>query len=181
MNQALIFYHFGSVDELLTTACLAATRERVAEYSERFAAVAGLAGLLTLGRELYEHERRLGNVTVLTQMLAGAQADPRLRPATAAALQLWIDEIELVLRRVLAGSPLAAVLDPAGLARAVSAGFVGVQLYGGVDEPGGDQALAALERLSVLVEVVEELGPAASKILREKLVRANRDRNGTGS
>ena len=172
VNQALIFYHFGSMDELLKAACLTAAQVRVAAYRERFAQVGSLAGLLNLGRELYEGERRLGNVTVLTQMLAGAQADPRLVPATAAALQLWIDEIERTLRRLLAGSPLGPVVDAAGLARAISAGFVGVQLYGAVDESGGEDALAALEQLAVLIEVVEDLGPTARRLLRSRLAKA---------
>ena len=37
---------------------------------------------------------------------------------------------------LLAGSPLAEVADPAGLARAISAGFIGLELYEGVDPAG---------------------------------------------
>jgi AcrR family transcriptional regulator len=174
VNQALVFYHFGSVDELLNAACRAGTEARVATYRERFREVRSIRELLRLGRELYGAERGLGNDTVLTQMLAGAQADPRLAQATARALRLWIEEIELALRRLLVGSPLSAVVDAAGLARAVAAGFVGVQLFSAVDEDGGQRALSALEQLAVLVDVVEDLGPAGRRLLRSRVNRAAR-------
>ncbi|GIJ45705.1 TetR family transcriptional regulator [Virgisporangium aliadipatigenens] len=172
VNQALVFYHFGSVDELLAEACVAATTARLAAYRERFAAVRSMRELLDVGRALHEEERELGNVTILAQLLAGSQTDPKLAPATARALNMWTAEIETVLTRLLADSPVAEVLDPPGLARAVAAGFVGIELYEGVDRAGAEAALAALERLAVLVEVADSLGPVARRALRSKLRRA---------
>jgi AcrR family transcriptional regulator len=172
VNQALIFYHFGGVDDLLAAACTTATAARVEHYGTRFAGVATMRELLEVGRELQAEERRLGNLSVLAQLLAGAQNDPKLAPPVAAAFQLWIDEIESVLRRLLAGSPFIEVMDVPGLARTVAAAFVGIQLFEGVDEAGARHALDALEQLAVLVEVVDELGPVARRALRGKLNRA---------
>ncbi|WP_260193946.1 hypothetical protein [Actinophytocola gossypii] len=94
--------------------------------------------------------------------------------ASSAALRLWIDPIERALTRLLADSPVAEVIDTAGLARAVSAGFVGLELYEGVDPEGADAAQDALDRLAVLVEVVDDLGPVARRALRGKLRRTAR-------
>lgn len=174
VNQALVFYHFGSVHDLLRAACLAATRAKVAPFAERLDQVTDLRQLLTLGRELHAGERAEGNVAVLAQLLAAAQADPQLAEATATALQLWITPVERALSRLLAGSPVADVLDVPGLARAVSAGFVGLELYEGVDPAGAAAALDALDRLAVLVEVVDDLGPVARRALRGKLRRGAR-------
>ncbi|MFI6821457.1 TetR/AcrR family transcriptional regulator [Micromonospora sp. NPDC050187] len=174
VNQALVFYHFGSVDELLAAACRAGTAERVASWSARLAEVGSLRELLEVGRALHAEERTLGNVSFLAQMLAGAQSDERLAAPTAAALQLWVDVIEAVLRRLLAGSPFAEVADVAGLARAVSAAFIGLELYDGVDSAGAEQAMAALDQLGVLIEVVDELGPVTRQILQRKVNRAAR-------
>jgi AcrR family transcriptional regulator len=174
VNQALVFYHFGSVHDLLLTACLAATRARVEPFVERLDEVTDLRQLLDLGRALHDEERARGNVTVLAQLLAGAQADPTLAEPTAAALQLWITPIEHALRRLLAGSPVAELIDPAGLARAVSAGFIGLELYEAVDPEGARSALDALERLAVLMEVVDDLGPVARRALRGKLRRTTK-------
>ncbi|WP_037806638.1 TetR/AcrR family transcriptional regulator [Amycolatopsis nivea] len=174
VNQALVFYHFGTVHDLLQAACLAATQARVAPFVERLDEVTDLRQLLALGRSLQADERAQGNVTVLAQMLAGAQADPKLAEATATALQLWIAPIESALTRLLADSPVAEVIDTPGLARAVSAGFVGLELYEGVDPEGTEAALDALDRLAVLIEVVDDLGPIALRALRGKLRRTTK-------
>ena len=175
VNQALVFYHFGSVHDLLHAACLAATRARVEPFAERLERVADLRQLLALGRSLHVEEDAQGNVMVLAQMLAGSRTDPKLAEATATALRLWITPIEQALTRLLADSPMAGLIDTAGLARAVSAGFVGLELYEGVDPDGARSALDALDQLAVLIEVVDDLGPVARRALRGKLRSAARN------
>lgn len=169
VNQALVFYHFGTVDQLLAEACRSATETRVAAYRQRFSAVNSLRELLELGRDLHEQERADGNVTVLAQLLAGAQSHPRVAPAVAGALALWTAEIEQVITRLLVRSPIAELADPPGLAHAVSAAFIGLELFEGVDESGAASAFLALERLAVLAEVVDDLGPVTRRALRAKL------------
>ncbi len=171
VNQALVFYHFGSVHELLATACAEASRERVASYAEQFDAVGSLAELLELGMRIHQREQAEGNLIVLAQLLAGAQSDPELAAPTMLALNRWIDVVEQVLHRVLASSPFLDVLDIPGLARAISAAFVGLELYDGVDRPGAEAALSAIAQLGALIDVVEDLGPASRRILRAKLRR----------
>ena len=107
VNQALVFYHFGTVHDLLQAACLAATQARVELFAERLDQITDLRQLLALGRGLHAEERAQGNVMVLAQLLAGAQTDPKLAEATAASLRLWITPIERTLSRLLAGSPVA--------------------------------------------------------------------------
>ena len=172
VNQALVFYHFGSVDELLIEACAHGSRDRVALYAGQFDAVDTLSELFSLGVRIHKRERAEGNVIVLAQMLAGAQSEPKLAPAAAAALDLWVGQLEAVLHRVLVDSPLVEFLDFAGLARAFAAAFVGLELYDGLDHSGADQALAAVAQLGVLVDVIDDLGPAARRVLRAKLRRS---------
>jgi AcrR family transcriptional regulator len=174
VNQALVFYHFGSVDELLAAACDTASKARVEVYAIELARVQTLRDLLDVGRRLHEEERRLGNVMVMAQMLAGAQGDARLAEPSARALRQWTGQIEATLARVLAGSPVAEVADIPGLARAVSAGFIGLELYEAVDAAGAQRALSALEQLAVLVEVVEDLGSVALRALRAKVRKTAR-------
>ncbi|MDX6257432.1 MAG: hypothetical protein QOJ11_3766 [Frankiales bacterium] len=171
VNQALVFYHFGTVDELIDTAGRESTEERVALYRPQFEQVTTLRGLLALGRELNVREREAGNVAVLAQILAGAQQDPKLAAAAKQSLALWIDEVEAVLVRLLKDSPLAEVTQPAGLARGIAASFVGIELYEGVDPAGAEAAMASLEMLGLMVEVVDDLGPVARRALRAKLRR----------
>ncbi|WP_336204059.1 TetR/AcrR family transcriptional regulator [Nonomuraea sp. LPB2021202275-12-8] len=169
VNQALVFYHFGSVPELLKQACLAATEARVGPFLTRMDQVGSLRELLDLGRGLHAEERAAGNVTVLAQVLAGAQADPALAETTSAALHLWIDALERTLDRLLSGSPVAEPADVPGLARLVAAAFIGLELFEGADPAGARAALDALERLALLTEVIDDLGPVARRALRAKL------------
>ncbi|GAB7104535.1 TetR family transcriptional regulator [Streptomyces phaeofaciens JCM 4814] len=173
VNQALVFYHFGSVDELLAAACRYGAERTVSPYRARFDEVASLAELLALGREIHTQERAGGHVMLLGQLLAGAQTHEALGPATAAGLDLWIVEIEKVLDRVLEGTPFGEFTDPSGLARAVAASFVGIELYEGVDAAGATAALDALEQLGLLVAALEELGPVAQRAVRQYLRRAS--------
>ena len=174
VNQALIFYHFGSVDDLIVAACGESTSARVALYRTQFNEVTSFRQLLALGRELHTRERDAGNVAVLAQVLAGAQQDSNLAAAAQGALSLWIAEVEAALVRLLKGSPIAAVANPEGLARGIAASFIGIELFEGVDPEGAESALAALETMAVLVEVVEDLGPVARRALRARLRRTER-------
>ena len=177
VNQALVFYHFDTVDRLVDAACREGTAARVAEYRDRFASVASLRDLLALGRELSQAERQAGNVAVLAQVLAGAQQDPRLAPAARYALRLWTTEVEAVLRRILADSPVSELADAAGFAPAVVASFIGIELYGGVDPGAAASALDTLQALSVLAELLDDLGPVARRALRARLRKTGRPAN----
>jgi AcrR family transcriptional regulator len=171
VNQALIFYHFGSVDELLIAACRDGAADRVARYRDRFASVNTMAELLELGRALHAEERTAGNLAVLAQLLAGGQTDAKLAPATADGLNLWVAEIERALTRILADTPLPEVMDIGGLARAVAAAFVGLELYEGVDEESAGRAMAAVEQFAALVTVLDDLGPVARRAIHGRLRR----------
>ncbi|MFF4589652.1 TetR/AcrR family transcriptional regulator [Streptomyces sp. NPDC001388] len=173
VNQALVFYHFGSVELLLAAACRYGAERAVARHRPRFAAVTSLAELLALGREIHHRERAGGHVALLGQLLAGARTHAALGPAAAAALDLWITEIEKVLDRVLPGTPCGEFTDPPGLARAMAAAFVGIELYEGADAPGATAALNALEHLGALVAALGELDPAARQAIRRRLRRAS--------
>ena len=174
VSQALVFYHFGSVHDLLFAACTSTAQARVDRFADRLEKVTDLRGLLALGRDLHVEERAEGNVLVLAQMLAGGQTDVRLAEASAAALRQWTVPIEQTLARLLAGSPAAEVIDTPGLARAISAAFIGLELYEGVDPEAAASALDALDRMAVLLEVMDDLGPVASRALRAKLRRTTK-------
>ncbi|MFJ5923622.1 TetR/AcrR family transcriptional regulator [Kitasatospora sp. NPDC092948] len=174
-NQALVFYHFKTVEGLLTAAALRETGLRLERYREQFAEVGSLRELLTVGRELHAREQEEGNVALLGQFLAGATGYPQLAEVTADGLRLWTVEIEAVLVRLFAGHPLAEFLDLKGLAQAVTAGFIGLELYDGVDPAGAAGAFVALDQLGVLVEVVDGLGPVVSRAVRATVRRQVRN------
>jgi AcrR family transcriptional regulator len=171
VNQALVFYHFGTMAELVEAACNQAVDDSADYYRGQFAAITSLSELLALGRDLHQRERAAGNVAMMAQLMAGAQSDPTIARAASYAMARWNQEVETVLRRVLGDHPLADVIEPGGLARAVTAGFIGLELYDGVDSAGAGLALQALEQLGTLVDAVDELGLIARRAVRAKARR----------
>lgn len=174
VNQALVFYHYGSVEDLLDRACRAAADEAVASYRDDLAEVTTFAALLDLGRALHERESLRGNVALMAQLMAAAQHHDRLRATSAYCLQAWIAEIAGVVARVLEGSPLLEVVDVDGLSRAISASFIGLELYDGVDPAGAEAALRTLDALGAVVGAIDDLGGTASRLLRARLRAARR-------
>lgn len=167
VNQALVFYHFGSVSNLLGEACLTSTAARVAVFSDRLDAVDSFSALVAVARELHAEEQAAGNVNVLAQVLAGSQSDPELAETTGRALRLWTDRVEQVLARLLASSPLGELVDARALAHLVSAAFVGLELMP-VDPRAAGQA-DALARLGDVAGLLDGLGPIARRTLRATL------------
>ena len=172
VNQALVFYHFGTVHDLVDAAVRQAVDASADHYRDQLAAVTSLSELLVLGRELHRRERELGNVAMMAQLMSGAQQDQALAAAARYALERWSAEIERVVQRVLGDSPLAGLVDPRGLARAISAGFIGLELYEGVDPAGAELALDSLEQLGQLVDILDDLGPITRRALDVRLRRA---------
>ena len=173
VNQALVFYHFGTVSELIEAACCMAVDEAAGHYRRQFADVTSLTGLLEIGRELNQRERATGNVAMMAQLMSGAAHDPVLAGASRYAMDVWAAALEPVLERLLSGSPLAELVDGPGLTRALSASFIGLQLFEDVDPDGAARALESLAQLAVLVDVVNDLGPVARRAVRARL-RSNR-------
>ena len=144
----------------------------VASYRDLFSDVASLGELLAVGRKLHEAERRAGNVLQMAQVMAGALRDKRLAGAGRYAMDRWVGEVETVLRRVLPATPLAGLVEPAGLARAVAAGFIGLELYDGVDPDAAGAALASLDAIGALVAAFDGLPPVARRAVRARARRA---------
>lgn len=171
VNQALVFYHFGTVAELVDHACRAALDARVAAYVDRFDAIDTIEQFLLLAKELNVTERRSGNVAMMAQLLAAGQHDDAMATTARYCLGRWSEQVERVLQRVLAGHPVADLIDVAGLSHAVTCGFVGVELMQGVAAPGAEAALATLEQIATLLDVFDDLGPVARRAVTARLRR----------
>jgi AcrR family transcriptional regulator len=169
VNQALIFYHFGSVSNLIGEACLDSVSERVATFGPRLDSVTTFAGLVDAAVTLHHEERELSNVNVLAQVLAGSQSNTELAEVTGRALRVWTDKIEEVLARLLAASPIGEAFDARTLAHLVSSTFIGLELMG--PTAADDSDLAGLERLGVLAELIDDLGPIARQAVRTTIRR----------
>jgi AcrR family transcriptional regulator len=172
VNQALVFYHFGSVSGLLDAAVHRSVDLAVSSHHDRFTDVSSLPELLVVGRELHQAEKRTGNVRQMAQVLAGAMRDDALADAGRYAMERWSAEIESVLARVLKTTPLHGLVDPRGLARAVAAGFIGLELYDEIHPDAATEALDALDAIGALVSALEGLPPVAVRAMKGRARRA---------
>lgn len=175
-NQALIFYHFGTVTGLIEAASKEAVEQRLRAYQEAFAEVSSFTGLLDMGRELHERERRIGNVALMAQLMAGAQHDPALAAVVQHALAAWNAEVRTALHRLGGKSIISTFADLDGLAHVITAGFIGFELYEGIDPTNAGHALDALENLGELIEAADGLGPVATRALHARIRSRRRTR-----
>ncbi|MBA3283001.1 MAG: TetR/AcrR family transcriptional regulator [Acidimicrobiia bacterium] len=132
-NQALIFYHFGSVDGLLQAAAREDAERRSALYADRLGDVTTLAELVSVGRQIHDVELEQGSTVVLTQLLAGSVASPTLAEAILDGMRPWTALVEDALRRVVADTALASVVPMEDLAFAISSLFLGMELMASLD------------------------------------------------
>ncbi len=86
-NQGLVFYHFGSVTNLLLAALDDVSATRQAHYQAAVDRADGLGELVDAAEAVFEEDLDAGHITVLAEMIAGASATPGLAPEVAA--RVW--------------------------------------------------------------------------------------------
>jgi AcrR family transcriptional regulator len=152
-NQALVFYHFGSVVNLLLAALDAVSSQRLARYDERIEAVGSPSQLIEAASSIFAEDLDAGYVTVLVEMIAGATSTPGLGAEVAARIEPWVDFARQVIEAGIGGSGLASMIPPGELAYGVVALYLGLELLTHLD---GDRvpALAMFERATQLVKLV---------------------------
>lgn len=135
-NQALIFYHFGSVHEALLAAVDHISTQRMALYRQRLTPVTSMAELLAVGARCHAEDAETGNLRVLAQLLAGASGSPELTDRLRTFFDPWVELVEEAVARAVADSPLEAALPTHDLAMGVVAMFMGIELMGQLYDTG---------------------------------------------
>ena len=160
LNQALIFYHFGSIDALLVAVARSESERRSALYAEALREVDSLAGLVAVARRLHEEEFQAGTVAALTQMLAGAVGGAELAQGVRDAFEPWTAMVGETIDRLLDGTPYAGLLPAADLTTAVAALFLGIELLVGVDPDAaaGESLFGTMEAVAHLVDALIRSG-----------------------
>jgi AcrR family transcriptional regulator len=162
-NQGLIFYHFGSVTNLLLAALDAVSAERLEHYSSAVAQVGSPADLVDVATAIFREDLDAGYVTVLVEMIAGASSTPGLGPAVAGRIAPWTEFTQRAIEKLLGDSPLASVLPAGDVAYGVVALYLGLEMLSHLD---GDPApaLDLLAHAKVLAGLFDVLnGPATAK------------------
>jgi AcrR family transcriptional regulator len=159
-NSALIFYHFGSLDELLLAALDRTSSERLERYRGALAEAETATELLDTATRLYTEDRKSGHMAVVAQMIAASIARPELAPAMVARMEPWIDVAEAAISKVMARLDLPEVIPLRELAYAFVTFYLGVNLLAHLDPEGErtDALFARAETLAPLLAALERAG-----------------------
>jgi AcrR family transcriptional regulator len=147
-NQSLVFYHFGSVVNLLIAALDAISDVRSSRYRDAVEQSSSLVELVHAAKSIFDEGLDNGYVTVLAEMIAGAQSTPGLGAEVAARIEPWRDFTANVVEDVLAGSPLAMLAPPQEIAHGIVALYLGLEMLAGLDGDRG-AALGLFDRASL--------------------------------
>lgn len=155
-SQALVFYHFGSVNDLLLAALDEVSSRRMAAYRGMLAEATSATALAAVARRILTADLDAGYVRVLIEMITAAHAVPGLGDQVAERLAPWRELTEQAVRSALGRSAAARLLPPAEAARALVAGFLGLELLASLDN---DRAapLALLDRAGSLARLLDVL------------------------
>jgi AcrR family transcriptional regulator len=161
-NQALIFYHYGSVQSLLLAVLDRVSEKRMAAYGAAFERAETIPELAALARTIYAEDLDNGYVTVLGEMVAGGASDPDLGAEVVLRLQPWIEMVRLKVDQLFAGSPFEPLIPSRDIAFAIVALYLGIDMLSHLD---GDHAPAeSLLDLGVrLAPLVGMLLPSAAR------------------
>jgi AcrR family transcriptional regulator len=153
VNQALVFYHFGGVDDLLLAALDASATERFERYRTAMAAAPSAQEKVAAARRLYREDVDGGHVTVIAELVSASVARPDLRPALIERMQPWLELVADVLRDAVGDSPVAELVPLEEAASAFVALYLGLNLLSRLD-PANAQVEALfdlLDRAALLI------------------------------
>ena len=155
-NQALIFYHFGSVRNLLLAVLDLISERRMAEYGPAFERARTAPQLACLARTIYADDLKRGYITVLGEMVSGGVGDPGLGIEVAARIEPWIAMVERKLEQLLSGTPVPLLASPRDLAFGLVALYFGVDMLSHlqIDQSRAESLLDLATRLSTLADAV---------------------------
>jgi AcrR family transcriptional regulator len=166
-NQSQVFYHFGSVVDLLLAALDDVSTSRMTAYRSILEQATTLTGLIESAQTILTEDLDSGYVTVLVEMISGAQSVPGLGDQVAQRLVPWKAFAEEAVQRALDVVPLGRLVSAAEAAHAIVAGLLGLELLANLD---GDraQAIALFGRARMLAGLLEMTGALPGMPAREQ-------------
>src|ERR1700739_3264373 len=87
VSQALVFYHFGSVNDLLLAALDEVSAVRMAAYRSLVEQADSMAALAESARPIFLQDLDSGHVRVLVEVITGAQSVPGMGEQVAQRLR----------------------------------------------------------------------------------------------
>ena len=151
-NQALIFYHFGGVEEALLAALDWGSEKRLARYREVFGAALTLDQFAPAAWELFREDLESGFVKVLGELIAAGSSKPELGRQVATRVEPSLAFTRETLQRVLGSSPLSMFVSVDDAAFALTSLYLGLELMCNLEQSTerAESLFATAGRLAVV-------------------------------
>jgi AcrR family transcriptional regulator len=128
VNQAQIFYYFGSVNNLLVAALDQTKTGRMDAVREATAGVTNIEGLFAAVEGHLLEELASGRLKVLAEMITASSTDPALKVAVADLVVPWLEVTRDAMRRISATSAAASLIPEDQIAFALVSICLGMEL-----------------------------------------------------
>jgi AcrR family transcriptional regulator len=133
LNQGLVFYHFGSVSNLLLAALDAVSEDRMIRFNAAIENVSSPNDLMDVAAQIYREDLDTGHVTVLVEMIAGASSTPGLGAEVATRIVPWFAFTKDAIDKTFGDSPFASLLPADDVAYTIVALFLGLEMLTHLD------------------------------------------------
>jgi AcrR family transcriptional regulator len=165
-NQALIFYHFGTIDGLLLAALDHTSEERMQAYREAIEGAASLTELAAVAGGVFREDLRSGHIKVMAELIAGTSAHPALGPEISRRVEPWIELTREVAQRVCRGTGLEEILPSEDIAFAVVSLFLGIELMSHLDgdTTRAERLFSATQGMAAMFEGLLGLGAPQMRV-----------------
>ena len=157
VNQSLIFYHFGSVTQLLIAAVNDMSDTRFAVYEIALSKATTIDDLLKITFEVFEEDRHGPSYVVLSQMVSGAQNVAEIATALEPLFEKFIALTKTSLQRILGDIELPVGLTFDDIAIGIISLFLGVRLIGSIPKYDNN--------VDSLLKKVQNAGPLINLML----------------
>lgn len=139
VNQALVFYHYGTVTDLLVAVLDEVSARRMTAYRPLLDDAETLADLFDAAGEVMASDLANGDLAVLVALMTGSRSTPGLGEQVTARLEPWRAFARDAVRKAAGWLPLGQFLPVEEVADALVAGILGLEL---LTHTTGEQALA---------------------------------------
>jgi AcrR family transcriptional regulator len=160
VNQALIYYYYGDIKNLLLAALDATSAKRMRSYEALLEKTETIEDLVQLAKDIYREDLASGHVTVLSELIAGSLQHKELGPEVIRRLRPWIDFAEQSITKVTRGSVLESLIPARDVAVGIVAFYLGIDLLHQLDpaDSPADRLFDHAARLAPGLEMLMAFG-----------------------
>jgi AcrR family transcriptional regulator len=156
-NQALIYYHFGGVNQLLLAVLDRSAAERLERYRNELDTAATIEDKIAAAERLFREDVQGGHITVLSELIAGSLAHPELGPELVARLRPWLEFTQEALAAAMPNPALADAVPLPDVSFALVALYLGLNLLIRLDPSAVpiDELFALMRGVAPLVQSLQ--------------------------